>query len=60
MTRHYSSDCFAASSSTQTDDFGRQAKPDSVNLDAFVSDIYLPHVKLRTGNGCRETERRVP
>ena len=46
MTRHYSSTCSAASSSTQTDVSGRHT-PDSVNLDAFVSSIYLPHVKLR-------------
>lgn len=26
---------------------GRQAKPGTVNLDAFVSSVYLPHVKLR-------------
>ena len=47
MARHYSSSRSAASSSTQTDDFGRQAKPDSINLDAFVTNVYLPHVKLR-------------
>lgn len=46
MTRHYSSTCSAASSSTQTDVSGRHT-PDSVKLDAFVSSIYLPHVKLR-------------
>ena len=30
----------------QTDDSGRHT-PDSVNLDVFVTNIYLPHVKLR-------------
>ncbi len=46
MVRH-SPSTRPAASSTQTDDFGRQAKPDSINLDAFVSHIYLPHVRLR-------------
>ena len=46
MTRHYSSIRSAAPSSTQTGDSGRHT-PDSVNLDAFVSNIYLPHIKLR-------------
>ena len=47
MARHYSSTRPIASPSIQTDDSGRQAKPDSINLDAFVSNVYLPHVKLR-------------
>ena len=46
MTRHYSSTRPIASPFIQTDDFGRHT-PDSVNLDAFVTNIYLPHVKLR-------------
>lgn len=47
MARHYPSTRSAASSSTQTDDSGRHTKPDSVNLDAFVSNVYLPRVRLR-------------
>ena len=46
MARHYSSTRSAASPSGQTGDSGRHT-PDSRNLDTFVSNIYLPHVKLR-------------
>ena len=46
MARHYSSTRSAASPSVQTGDSGRHT-PDSANLDTFVSNIYLPHVKLR-------------
>ena len=46
MTRHYASTRPIASPSMQTDDSGRHT-PDSVNLDVFVTTIYLPHVKLR-------------
>ena len=46
MSRHYSSTRPVASPSIQTDDSGRHT-PDSVNLDAFVSNVYLPHVRLR-------------
>lgn len=55
MARHHPSASAAHQPSAQA---GRHDVP--VIFDAFVSDIYLPHVKLRTGNGCRETERRVP
>ncbi len=47
MTRYYSSTRSAVSPSTQTGDSGRQTKPDPLHLDAFVSNVYLPHVKLR-------------
>lgn len=43
MARHYLSTRSATSSSTQTIDSGRHTK----NLDAFVSNVYLPHVRLR-------------
>lgn len=46
MARHYSSTRPIASPSIQTDGSGRHT-PDSGNLDAFVTNIYLPHVKLR-------------
>ncbi len=46
MSRHYSSTRSIASSSSQIGDSGRH-RSDSVNLDAFVTNIYLPHVKLR-------------
>ena len=46
MSRHYSSTRPIASPPIQTDDSGRHT-PDPINLDAFVSSIYLPHVKLR-------------
>lgn len=46
MTRHYSSIRSVASSSTQAGDSGRHPS-DFANLDAFVSNVYLPHVKLR-------------
>lgn len=46
MTRHYSSTRSVASPSSQIGDSGRHT-PDSGNLDAFVSNVYLPHVKLR-------------
>lgn len=46
MTRRYSSTRSAASPSTQTGDSGRHT-PDFVNLDAFVSNVYLPRVRLR-------------
>ncbi len=47
MARHYPSTRSTASSLTQTGDSDRHATPDPVNFDAFVSSIYLPHVKLR-------------
>ena len=47
MTRHCPSTRSAVPSQTQTADSGRHTKPGSINLDAFVSNIYLPHVQLR-------------
>ena len=47
MARHYSATRSVASSSTQTGNSGRQTTPDSINLDAFVANVYLPHIKLR-------------
>ena len=46
MTHHYPSTRLVTSPSSQIGDSGRHT-PDSVNLDAFVTNIYLPHVKLR-------------
>ena len=46
MTRHCPSTRPAVPSQTQTADSDRHTS-DSGNLDAFVSNIYLPHVKLR-------------
>ncbi|WP_291433570.1 hypothetical protein [Desulfovibrio sp.] len=46
MACHYSSIRSTAPSSMQAGNSGRHT-PDSVNLDAFVSNVYLPHVKLR-------------
>ena len=46
MSRYYSSTRPIASPSSQIGDSGRHT-PDSVTLDAFVSNVYLPHVKLR-------------
>lgn len=43
MARHYLSTRSVASSSAQTIDSGRHTK----NLDAFVSNVYLPHIRLR-------------
>lgn len=46
MTHLYPSTRLVTSPSSQIGDSGRHT-PDSVNLDAFVTNIYLPHVKLR-------------
>lgn len=47
MSRLHLSTRSTAYTYTQTDDSGRHTKPDFVNLDAFVSNIYLPHIRLR-------------
>lgn len=47
MARHSPSTRSRPSSPTQIGIFGRRTKPDSLNLDAFVSSVYLPHVKVR-------------
>ncbi len=46
MTHHYSSTRLVTSPSSQIGDSGRHT-PAPINLDAFVTNIYLPHVKLR-------------
>ena len=47
MACHRSSTSSASLPSTQTKRRGRLAKSFAVNLDAFVSVVYLPHVRIR-------------